>query len=630
MAERSPDLRADVAVIRRRWPIIAAAVVLGVGLGVLYAHQVPAQLTSRSLVLLSNGGSSSGGSGDPGVDTQVKIVLSTPVLAQAGRAVHPARSATDVLRRVGVQPASPQLLQIDASSRQAKDAQALSQAVADAYIQRTTDNVRAVTGAIVADLRTRRDALDHQVKALQTQIDATSARQSGEDRTSPAGVRDAQLLAQLQAEQADIAKQLDSVKSELAASGAVGTASTVASIVQPAAPATGPDPLFRLVKTGLLGGLLLGVLAAALVALRARRDPRLRARDDMADAVASSVLADVRSRRQRSVAEWLALFETYVASSVDAWAFRQLLRALSSMTDAAPGRGGGPRSGRLEHPRSVAVVTVAGDVRGLAIAPQLAAFAASLGITTRFVLASSHDAAASMWAACSAERGRAPRPGLRLEVRPEDPALLDGLSSPAAGSFDGLLMNGVGRGSTGDNEPVTGAGRAFTLNGTGADVGTSFGSSARAEDEVDGWATATGVDEETEVLHMASLAPTPPATEPLPLQYPVRRHPAAKLTVVLVVADPKEPSLDGVPTTEVTVLALAPGVSTREQLARLAVAVDDTGRRIDGIVVADPDPSDRTTGRRTLDERSRQAPLPLRVTGIGSSSVAANERGTGR
>ena len=574
MAERSPDLRADVAVIRRRWRIIAAAVVLGVGLGVLYAHLVPAQLTSRSLVLLSNGGSSAGGSGDPGVDTQVKIVLSTPVLTQAGRAMHPARSATEVLNSVSVQPATPQLLQIDASSRDAKDAEALSQAVAAAYVRRTTDNVRAVTGAIVADLRTRRDALDHQVKALQTQIDATSARLSGEDRKSPVGVRDGQLLAQLQAEQADIAKQLDGVKSDLAASGAVGTASTLASIVQPAAPATGADPLFRLARTGLVGGLLLGVLAVALVALRARRDPRLRARDDMADAVASSVLADVRSRRQRSVAEWLALFETYDASPVDAWAFRQLLRALSSMTDAASsGRGGGPRPGRLEHPRSVAILTVAGDVRGLAIAPQLAAFAASLGITTRFVLASSHDAAASLWAACSAERGTAPRPGLRLEVGPE-----------GAGTTD--VSDDV------DREP------------------------GEVDDEADDdgvWADSFNE-----------------ATQPLPLPYPVRRRPATDLTIVLVVADPREPSLDGVPTTEVTVLALAPGVSTREQLARLAVAVDDTGRRIDGIVVADPDPSDRTTGRHTLDERSRQAPLPLRVTGISSSSVAANERGTSR
>ena len=624
MAERSPDLRADVAVIRRRWKIIAAAVVLGVGLGVLYAYLVPAQLTSRSLVLLTGGGSSGGGSADPGAETQVKIVLSTPVLAQAGRAMHPALSAAEVLDRVDVQPATSQLLQIDASSPQAADAQALSQAVAAAYVQRVTANVRSVTGAIVADLEARRVALDYQVKALQTQIDATTERLSGEDRTSPDGIKDAQLLAQLQAEQADDAKLLDGVKSELADSGAVGTASTQASIVQPAAPATGPDPLFRPVTPGLVGGLLLGVLAAALVALRARRDPRLRTRDDLADAVASSVLADVRSRPQRSVAEWLALFETYVASPVDAWAFRRLLRALSSMTDAgSSGRGGGPTSGRLEHPRTVAVVAVAGDVRALAIAPQLAAFAASVGITTDFLLASSHDAAASMWAACSAERGSAPRPGLRLEVKPEGPVLRDGLSLPAAGSFDELVMGGVGRGSTGEWW------EAASTTGSYDDIDRKPG---QVNGEVDDYGLEADLsyqDEATEVLHRSALGLTPPATERLPLLYG-RQRPAADLTIVLVVADPQEPTLDGVPSTEVTVLALAPGVSTREQLARLAVAVDETGRRIDGIVVADPDPSDRTTGRHTLDERSRQAPLPLRVTGISSSSVAANERGTGR
>jgi hypothetical protein len=64
-------------------------------------------------------------------------------------------------------------------------------------------------------------------------------------------------------------------------------------------------------------------------------------------------------------------------------------------------------------------------------------------------------------------------------------------------------------------------------------------------------------------------------------------------------------------------LAVSPGVATRQELARLAVAVDDTGRQIDGVVVAHQDPSDRTTGRRTLDQRAVQAPLPIRMTGSG-------------
>jgi hypothetical protein len=196
-----------------------------------------------------------------------------------------------------------------------------------------------------------------------------------------------------------------------------------------------------------------------------------------------------------------------------------------------------------------------------------------------------------------------------------------------------------------DDEGVDNADATETSGGTPADA-------SRVDDEGDeaGDHDAREADDETGDLHArtsedeqsagprpgasipepATPAAEPLPTEPLPLLYPVPRHPAADLTVVLVVADPQEPSLDGVAPTEVTVLAIAPGVSTREQLARLAVAVDEAGRRIDGIVIADPDPSDRTTGRRTLDERARQTPLPMRVTGIGSTPVAISERGTGR
>jgi hypothetical protein len=65
-------------------------------------------------------------------------------------------------------------------------------------------------------------------------------------------------------------------------------------------------------------------------------------------------------------------------------------------------------------------------------------------------------------------------------------------------------------------------------------------------------------------------------------------------------------------------------------LARLAVAVDDSGRRIDGIIVADPDPADATTGRRTLDLRALETPLPLRTTGVSQLPVAGADRGKGR
>jgi hypothetical protein len=175
----------------------------------------------------------------------------------------------------------------------------------------------------------------------------------------------------------------------------------------------------------------------------------------------------------------------------------------------------------MDHPQSITAVSLSGDGRGLAIGPQLAAFASSLGIATRLVTAVGHDRAATLWAACAADRTAPPRPGLFVGEAP------------------------VGE--------------------------------------------------------------------------------AIDLTIVLVVVDRRQPGLGDPPTTAATVLAVAAATATEQELARVAVAVDDAGRRIDGIVVADPDRTDRTSGRRTMDERSRQVALPTRLTGVGSSDVTAGD-----
>ncbi len=98
------------------------------------------------------------------------------------------------------------------------------------------------------------------------------------------------------------------------------------------------------------------------------------------------------------------------------------------------------------------------------------------------------------------------------------------------------------------------------------------------------------------------------------------------LTLNVVVVDRMQPDLGGVPASVATVLAVAAANATEQELAGVAVAVDDASRRIDGIVVADPDPTDRTSGRHTLDERSRRQALPMRLTGIASADGTAGHR----
>ena len=49
--------------------------------------------------------------------------------------------------------------------------------------------------------------------------------------------------------------------------------------------------------------------------------------------------------------------------------------------------------------------------------------------------------------------------------------------------------------------------------------------------------------------------------------------------------------------TTATVLGVSAGAATAEQLARVAASAAADGRDIAGILVADPDPADHTTGR---------------------------------
>jgi capsular polysaccharide biosynthesis protein len=504
--------------LRRRVPALVAAAVLGLIAGVAYVMVEPPSLTSTTLVLFPTPAVAQSSSSD--VDTQVRIALSATVLEQAGKAVSPALPLRKVERMVDVSAETSQLIQIDATSTDGALAQTLSQAVADGYVNYVRDTAREVTAAALADLTNRRDDLKAQIKDLQREIEATTKRQKAADPNSSEGREEAQLLAGLRTQQANLALQLDRVEDKIAAG--VGTAGAGTLVVQRATVAIGPTTLMRLLLWAPAGALAFAIIAIAIVLAAAKRDPRIRLRDDIADAIGSPVLAAIRSRPQRSVAGWSTLLETYRATPVESWALRQVLRGLTPMDRKGQSR----TVGRVDYPQSLTVVSISGDIRGLAIGPQLAAFAASLGIVTRLVPTIGHVRAPTLWAACGTERESAVRPSLFVGNEP-------------------------------DGEKVD-------------------------------------------------------------------------LTIFLVVVERMQPYLGDTPVTAATLLSVAAATATEQDLARVAVAVDDAGRRIDGIVVADPDQTDRTSGRRTMPERSRQLALPTRLTGVTSANGNAGDRHRGR
>jgi CheY-like chemotaxis protein len=95
----------------------------------------------------------------------------------------------------------------------------------------------------------------------------------------------------------------------------------------------------------------------------------------------------------------------------------------------------------------------------------------------------------------------------------------------------------------------------------------------------------------------------------------ILRKPDATLTVIVTVVDGEAPHIPDTIRTTVTVLGVSAGVATAEQLARVAASAAVGGHDIAGILVADPDPADPTTGRLPQLARPAERRRPTRMTG---------------
>ncbi len=92
--------------------------------------------------------------------------------------------------------------------------------------------------------------------------------------------------------------------------------------------------------------------------------------------------------------------------------------------------------------------------------------------------------------------------------------------------------------------------------------------------------------------------------------------PDGTFVVVVAVVDGRAPLVPHTVPTAATVLGVSAGRTTAEELARAAVAASADGREIAGILVADPDPADQSSGRipRLAPPSHRQ--LPTRVNDV--------------
>ena len=87
------------------------------------------------------------------------------------------------------------------------------------------------------------------------------------------------------------------------------------------------------------------------------------------------------------------------------------------------------------------------------------------------------------------------------------------------------------------------------------------------------------------------------------------------LVIVVTVVDSRAPAMPDTMPTKATVIGVSAGAATAEQLARAAVVAGADGWDVTGILIADPEPTDQTTGRIAhLGRPARR--LPNRMRGV--------------
>jgi capsular polysaccharide biosynthesis protein len=290
-----------------------------------------------------------------------------------------------------------------------------------------------------------------------------------------------------------------------------------ARMLQPASTATGASPIMHRLMSGLIGLLAGGVIGFVVALARSRSDRRLRQRDDIANALGIPVLASVPASRPVSAQDWAKLLGGYQPGVLHAWRLR---KALQHLAVAGVNVTGTPRGTGTS---SVAVVSIAGDQAALALGPQLAVFAVSLGIPTSLVVGPQEDpnVTAALRTAC-AEWEKKRQGDLRVAV---------------------------------------------------VDQGFSAGS------------VASG------------------------------------FAVIVSVVDGADPKVDATMEATATVIGVSAGGVTADQLARVGISAIRSGRDVSGILVANPDPLDHTTGRAPQLAVPAARRMPSRMAGRAETTT---------
>lgn len=275
MAVARPDsleLSDYLGVLRRRWWIVVVLAVVGAGLAGAYVKVAPKTYTATVLVQVSpvsNNATAAAGrtSGAVNMDNEAQIAQSNTVASAAAQALHSPIQPQALVKHISVAvPPNTTFLQISCDTSTARGAAACADAFAAAYLaNRLSAIVSSLSGQLSAN-QARIASISKVVATLKNQL--LSLRPDAPSRTTielSVSADDA-LLQELENSDDTMVPQLDGLN--------LPHNTSVGKVVTPASTPTSPSSPRKLLllPSGLLTGLLIGLLCAYLVD---RRDHRV-------------------------------------------------------------------------------------------------------------------------------------------------------------------------------------------------------------------------------------------------------------------------------------------------------------------------------------------------------------------
>ncbi|GEM_PF-1082459 len=539
MDEQVLNLSDSLQIIRRYLRLVLALTLLGLAVVLAYVALVPSMSSAQSIVLLPPSSTDSSGQPTRDVATEVEIAMSEPVLEPAALKAGLVLNYSVLQHRVAVTALTPDVLQITAQASTGRVAENLANAAARSFVNYSNSS-SAQSNQTLAELEQQATQLGHELADIQQQINTTANLLAQETPGSVQYQHTQQVLVSLQADQDEYRLQSDVVNSNIVQAKLSSPTSGVGTVVLQLATRTIPPSALR--TPALAGsGALFGLAIGALIALTfGRRDHRLRRREDIAAAAEAPVLQSLSPQRPKTAKDWLSLFEDWQPSVADRARLQGVLDDFDIL-DIVDGRqlssnsASTPASGNASAPTS-------GRRRQPSNSPALAAGGARGG------------------------------------------------ALPVADRCFGLTVIAL----AGDHHGLT---VAPELGVFAATLGLSV-------------AFVVGTDHEsTTNLRMACAARDRRSSAARQNLLTYERPPDVEseltaLTVTLIVVDPKSADQDWsfaspsrVSRSEATVLAVSSGFAVAEELAVVTKSVARNLHPVSGILVANPDPVDKTTGQ---------------------------------